>query len=131
MSSMAESTQNNMDFQPTSLSNSPSEQSLEDSEVGSATGDFPCKDCDKRYKLPYQLRKHERIHSKPCKCSLCSYSTAQRKDLDRHYWTTHENYAREHNIPDDKIGCPYCRERGRSDNIRRHIRRKHPDRSSG
>jgi hypothetical protein len=53
---IAESTQDNVEPQPNFLPNSPSDQSLEDSEVGSASGLFQCKYCSKRYTAQYKLR---------------------------------------------------------------------------
>ncbi|KAK4173447.1 hypothetical protein QBC36DRAFT_149311, partial [Triangularia setosa] len=64
-------------------------------------------------------------HEIPFKCPVegCTINMAEGKDLDRHIWTHHPDYAQEKNINDrDRTACywPWCRWRGRSDNLKRH-----------
>lgn len=51
----AESTLNNVESQPNFLPQSPSNQNLGDSEVGSASGPFQCTYCSKTYTAKYML----------------------------------------------------------------------------
>jgi len=127
---IAESTRNYVESQPNCLPRSHSDQSLEDPEVGSASELFQCKYCNKKYKAQYELRKHENVHKKPYQCHLCHTATAERKDLHRHFWAHHEDYARANGIREDIRVCPDCGLRTRSDNMSRHRRRKHWDGSS-
>ncbi|CZR61728.1 uncharacterized protein PAC_11625 [Phialocephala subalpina] len=144
----AEPTLNNVESQPNFLPQSPSEQILGDSEVGSASELFQCTYCSKMYTAQYKLtlafcqsliekvsayqiaRKHEHVHTKPRQCHLCPFATAERKDLHRHFWAHHEEYAQANSTPDDRRVCPDCGQRSRSDNLSRHKRRKHGHRSS-
>lgn len=125
-----EPTLSNVESQPNFLPQSPSEQSLGVSEVGPASETFQCAYCDKMYTAQYQLTKHEHIHTKPRQCHFCLFATAERRDLNRHFWAHHEEYARAHSIPRDRRVCPDCGQRSRGDNLSRHKRRKHGDRSS-
>jgi len=78
----------------------------------------------------YQIvRKHEHIHTRPLRCQLCGVAKAERKDLNRHLWVHHKDFARKNNIPSDMIACPDCGEQTRSDNLKRHRTRKHGDHS--
>jgi hypothetical protein len=147
--SITEYTPNNVEFQPNFLPQSPSEQIVEGSEAGSASALFECTYCSKTYTMQYMLslvfscqslmetvsayqivRKHENVHTKPRQCHLCHIATAERRDLNRHFWSHHEAYARANRIPEDKSVCPECGKRSRTDNMSRHRRRKHGDQSS-
>jgi len=121
---------NNVAFQPDFLPQSPPEQSSGDSEVRPASGQFECKYCGKRCTAQSSLTKHERTHTRPQRCELCGDAKAERKDLYRHFWAHHKDYAQEENIPNDIIACPHCGEETRSDNLKRHMFRKHEDQSS-
>lgn len=125
-----ESTLNNVESQQNPPPQSPSEQSLGLSEIGSASGQFQCTYCNKTYTAQYMLTKHKRTHTKPLQCNLCSFATAEKKDLHRHFWSKHKEYALANNTPRDRGVCPDCGHRSRSDNLSRHKRRKHGDRSS-
>jgi hypothetical protein len=51
----------------------------------------------------------------------CDHRTADQRDMDRHYWASHRNYAREHGIPNPEGVCPDCGTKfTRSDNMTRH-----------
>lgn len=128
--SITEYTPNNVEFQPNFLPQSPSEQIVEGSEAGSASALFECTYCSKTYTMQYMLSKHENVHTKPRQCHLCHIATAERRDLNRHFWSHHEAYARANRIPEDKSVCPECGKRSRTDNMSRHRRRKHGDQSS-
>ncbi|KAK4679997.1 hypothetical protein QC764_0040510 [Podospora pseudoanserina] len=62
---------------------------------------YKCHTCGKGFGRENHLAKHTRIHEKTCKCPVegCAASTAEIKDLYRHIWTHHLDYARENNIP--------------------------------
>jgi hypothetical protein len=145
----AESTPNNMEYQ-SNFSQDPPERSSGHYEDESANGQFQCRDCNKIYPAQYLLtsvflanrlqiralltiyRKHEHIHTRPLQCHLCEspFRAAERKDLNRHFWVWHKEYARENGIPSDNVECPDCGEETRSDNLKRHKTRKHGGRSS-
>ncbi|KAH7407650.1 hypothetical protein BKA64DRAFT_426768 [Cadophora sp. MPI-SDFR-AT-0126] len=89
---------------------------------------FRCNECLKEFLQRSQLNKHLRIHTRPLQCELCPQDIirfAERKDLDRHYWSTHRTYAQDNNIPRDSKACPDCDYVGRSDNVRRHQQNQH------
>lgn len=78
--------------------------------------------CESQRKLTkHILRKHEKPHG--CKASdHCDHRTAEPRDMNRHYWSTHKEYARRHNIPgDEEYPCSKCGEIfTRADNLKRH-----------
>jgi hypothetical protein len=150
MQSTTESTQNTIEYQSNFSQDAP-ERSSGHYEDESTKGQFPCRDCDKSFSAQYLLtsvflanrlqtralltiyRKHEHVHTKPLECHLCvdrPFGAAERKDLNRHFWVWHREYARENGIPSDHVECPECGEETRSDNLKRHMTRKHRGRSS-
>jgi hypothetical protein len=68
---------------------------------------------------------------KPIACEAdesCEKRTAQQKDMDRHYWTTHRPWAEANNIPSTETTCPVCSEvLRRSDYLSKHMDRYHSD----
>ncbi|KAI9172178.1 Zinc finger protein [Paramyrothecium foliicola] len=92
---------------------------------------YHCTLCDKSYEKNSELTRHMRRHDKPIPCihnDTCGYRTAQQKDMNRHYWTTHREWARENNVPNTRVECDYCGETlERDDNLKKHMERKHPD----
>ncbi|KAL1863136.1 hypothetical protein Daus18300_008129 [Diaporthe australafricana] len=83
--------------------------------------------CNRVFKRPADLIKHEKTHSRPWKCPIESckyhgYGWPTEKEMDRHYSDTH-------NIPPPRRHeclfppCPYtCK---RKDNLRSHMQRAH------
>jgi len=67
-------------------------------------------------------------HTKRRKCPIkdCRYrGAAEYKDIYRHLWAHHENYAREHGVKRDLDRCEVCDYYGRRDNVKRHKRLQH------
>ncbi|KAK4226276.1 hypothetical protein QBC38DRAFT_456373 [Podospora fimiseda] len=81
------------------------------------------------------LKKHQNNHTRPRACVICPESTdprkpsrfAETKELNRHYWTTHIFYAKENNIPGERVPCWFqgCDYKSRSDLVLRHYKKKH------
>ncbi len=44
----------------------------------------------------HQLKKHTNKHTRPFACAVCGKGHAAQKDLDRHLWARHAQYAAEH-----------------------------------
>ncbi|KAH8880234.1 hypothetical protein GQ53DRAFT_755219 [Thozetella sp. PMI_491] len=65
-------------------------------------------------------------------CPVCSDTKGSARDLDRHLWTHHRDYAVENQIPSEERPCPYphCPYVGRKDNLSRHIKTRHRDHRS-
>ena len=140
----ADSTLNEDNLQLNDPPQSPPRQISEISDLRSVNGRFQCRECNKWYNAQSKLRlglllnscatplslkiirKHEHTHTKPQKCHLCSTATAERKDLNRHYWVHHKQYARGETLRPVTVACHDCGEETRSDNLTRHRRRKHP-----
>jgi len=88
-----------------------------------ASKPFKCTCCSRAFSKEGDLTKHWRNHSRPLPCLVCDAEyggAAQNRDLNRHYWTHHAIWAKEHNIPEEKSQCPNCDYRGRNDNVKRH-----------
>ncbi|KAK0668906.1 hypothetical protein QBC41DRAFT_275778 [Cercophora samala] len=87
---------------------------------------YKCRTCGKWFGRECDLKKHTKDHEEPCKCPVegCSTIMAESKDLDRHLWSRHPDYARGNNMPDNKnsmeCGWPGCSYRGRLANLKRH-----------
>ncbi|KAK3940424.1 hypothetical protein QBC46DRAFT_125589 [Diplogelasinospora grovesii] len=82
--------------------------------------------CSREFALPSMLNKHLKDHDKPEKCEFCPYSAAFPRAVDRHVAAKHKDEAKEKGL--DLGGrCPMCDKTfSRRDNIRKHVRRKHP-----
>lgn len=78
-----------------------------------------------RTNLLFHNRKHQNNHFKKYHCGICPLEQwaggAEKKDLDRHMWTTHPNKARAGGVKRDEKSCPYCDYKGRADNVKRHM----------
>ncbi|KAK3997839.1 hypothetical protein QBC44DRAFT_46142 [Cladorrhinum sp. PSN332] len=134
---------NNVVYDPASgqqysYSNELNNNNGESSTTGAAGNQLWCDEENCRnpgpFSRPCDLRKHQNNHTRPRACDICPESDdprrpsrfAERKDLHRHYWTNHPDYARGNNIPNDRMECPFCTYKSRSDNVLRHIEKKHP-----
>lgn len=74
------------------------------------------------------VRKHyNRKHNRRLNCVFqnnCDYLGADKKDLHRHYWVSHKEYARANKIPDPSGTCKACGNYfSRKDRIPRHLSR--------
>ncbi|KAK3400462.1 hypothetical protein B0T20DRAFT_432401 [Sordaria brevicollis] len=96
--------------------------------VTTATGEFQCtySKCKTR---PVFKRKCDLTcnnHKRPHQCLFageCRYEGgAERKDLNRHFWSHHPVYAENNKIPKEETSCDYpgCKYKGRKDNVQRH-----------
>ncbi|VBB80965.1 Putative protein of unknown function [Podospora comata] len=83
-----------------------------------------CSVCGKFYKRKCDLDKHMNNHTKRRQCPFldCKGGGAETKDLNRHLWTHHPEYASAENIPKDEEWCGFqgCGYHGRRDNLKRH-----------
>lgn len=50
---------------------------------------YNCTDCPKKFYIAKDLRRHERTHSKPFKCKLCSFQYSRAYSLYRHIFKQH------------------------------------------
>ncbi len=66
------------------------------------------------------ISKHLNKHNKPNKCELCTYEAAANKELNRHYWVYHKEYAKKKTIPSYQAQCESCGSNFRIDNLKRH-----------
>lgn len=89
----------------------------------------PYPSCDKSFARKSDLKKHTDTHEKafPCeyestdkKAPPCQYRSGSQKGLNRHYWSTHKEYAKRNNIPKEEDECESCEYTGRKDNVKRH-----------
>ncbi|KAK4464423.1 hypothetical protein QBC42DRAFT_45780 [Cladorrhinum samala] len=86
---------------------------------------YKCPHCRrKRYRLQCELDKHLHNHTRRRRCPIrgCQAGSGETRDLNRHLWTNHREYARENNVPKEEIPCdfPGCDYKGRKDNVKRH-----------
>jgi hypothetical protein len=84
--------------------------------------------CDQLWKLGANYNKHyNRCHNRRFGCEVyesCQYYAGERKDLHRHIWVYHEEYAKGNNIPDPRGECQACgKSFSRKDRISRHLSR--------
>ncbi|KAK0617561.1 hypothetical protein B0T14DRAFT_272904 [Immersiella caudata] len=90
---------------------------------------FSCShdNCDKAFPKACDLKKHERNHTKPIKCDLCSRFFVETKARNGHLWARHPEYAVKMAIPSYRVSCPVkpCPYVGRGDNVQRHMRAAH------
>lgn len=67
---------------------------------------------------------YNRVHNLRYKCESCAFARADKKELHRHYWVSHRDWAEANNIPDISGKCKGCgRTFGRKDRIRLHLKR--------
>lgn len=73
------------------------------------------------------ISKHRKIHDPQLKCDAaldCSYRSAAKKELHKHYRTTHKKWADENNIRDTSCYCEACGQSfKRSDYRKNHLKR--------
>ncbi|KAL7768275.1 hypothetical protein ACKLNR_002576 [Fusarium oxysporum f. sp. zingiberi] len=84
--------------------------------------------CGRSWKQGANYRKHyNRKHNRRLNCVFqnnCDYLGADKKELHRHYWVSHKEYARANKIPDPSGTCKACGEYfSRKDRIPRHLSR--------
>ncbi|KAK4442345.1 hypothetical protein QBC34DRAFT_418849 [Podospora aff. communis PSN243] len=77
-----------------------------------------------------EFDRHLREHFRPISCPVldslhCVQGFSQKKQLHRHLWVRHRDYAALHKTPTVEKICPYCGIKERSDNLKRHIRNLH------
>ena len=62
-------------------------------------------------------------------CPVCFERKGAARDVRRHLWVRHPEYASQNQVRSEKVSCPYpgCRHTGRKDNVNRHMRTKHGD----
>lgn len=72
-------------------------------------------------------------HTRPHHCKKCPTRTAERRDLDRHYWAWHPKFAARLGLPrPEQPGCSLCAKTfTRKDNLTRHVRNCHADGKRG
>jgi hypothetical protein len=87
--------------------------------------------CGKGYARQCDLTKHQKNHSRPTPCDYCSRGFAERSDLERHMTKHHPNESAEKGLKKKEKPCPSpdCPDRykGRPDNLKRHVKTKHPE----
>ncbi|UZP36356.1 hypothetical protein NXS19_004172 [Fusarium pseudograminearum] len=81
--------------------------------------------CGKSWKEGTHYNKHyNRVHNLRYKCESCAFAGADKKELHRHYWVSHRDWAEANNIPDISGNCKGCgRTFRRKDRIRLHLKR--------
>ncbi|KAK4464422.1 hypothetical protein QBC42DRAFT_45754 [Cladorrhinum samala] len=92
-----------------------------------SNGPFVCNICGKGYAHRYELNKHKKYHNKTCLAGApgCPGVGGELKDLYRHLWVRHPDFARENNIPQERGRCEVCGYSSiRLDNLVRHKRMK-------
>ena len=62
-------------------------------------------------------------------CPVCFERKGAARDVRRHLWVRHPEYASQNQVRSEKVSCPYpgCRHTGRKDNVNRHMRTRHGD----
>jgi hypothetical protein len=96
-------------------------------DITSSTPTWYCPVCARAFLKRHLLVVHQLRHVKPFHCPLegCGSAHGAKKDLNRHLWCHHTNYATTHNVPDKPEACPKCGKIFRKDNMARHMRSKH------
>ncbi|KAK5662676.1 hypothetical protein OQA88_8592 [Cercophora sp. LCS_1] len=83
-------------------------------------------DCFEVFEKAVDRKKHERKHKQNFCCPLCNKGHLDKRALDRHLWTRHEEYAIRTGAKSEKTKCRVCDYSSRADNVRRHERSQHP-----
>lgn len=88
---------------------------------------FLCSDptCFEFFTRPADLKRHERKHRQNFRCELCGKAHTDRRALNRHLESKHEEYAIQQGIKSEKVRCRMCDYVSRADNVRRHERSQH------
>ncbi|XEV00890.1 hypothetical protein FSHL1_006177 [Fusarium sambucinum] len=81
--------------------------------------------CEKPWKQGANFNKHwNRVHNLRYNCEHCVFAGADKKELHRHYWSSHKDWAKANNIPEQSGKCQGCgKSFTRKDRIRRHLER--------
>ncbi|KAK0666627.1 hypothetical protein QBC41DRAFT_148058 [Cercophora samala] len=93
-----------------------------DAPASSSSPGYRC-ECGKTFRRKCDRDKHNKNHNKQrCPFAGCNGSGAENKDLNRHLWAKHPDYARQEGIPrvEQPCGWPGCNYYGRTDNLKRH-----------
>ncbi|KAM5380898.1 hypothetical protein ACJZ2D_003207 [Fusarium nematophilum] len=90
-------------------------------------GGFRC-DCGKSWEKRRDFRKHNwSVHNRRFECEAneyCVYMGADKREMERHYWSNHREYARENNVKDVSGSCEACgKTYGRKDRVGRHLKK--------
>ncbi|KLP15232.1 uncharacterized protein LW94_2189 [Fusarium fujikuroi] len=101
-------------------------ESRSEDEHAMGTKEVVC--CGRSWKQGANFRKHyNRKHNRRLNCVFqndCDYLGADKKELHRHYWVSHKEYARANKIPDPSGTCEACGKYfSRKDRIPRHLSR--------
>ncbi|KAK1753942.1 zinc finger protein zas1 [Echria macrotheca] len=81
--------------------------------------------CFETFSTTASLKRHERKHRRHFCCPLCKKSHLDKRALDRHLWSRHEEYAARVGAKSEKTACRVCGYESRADNVRRHERSRH------
>ncbi|KAK0644135.1 hypothetical protein B0T16DRAFT_193315 [Cercophora newfieldiana] len=94
---------------------------------------FLCSDpnCFEFFTRSADLKRHERKHRQNFRCELCGKAHTDRRALNRHLESKHEEYAIQQGIKSEKIRCRMCDYVSRADNVRRHEKSQHALNASG
>lgn len=117
---------------PSSPGNSPFTPSapstpLKTSTPSSPVRNFACPSCPKTFSKQHQLDTHAKRHSRPftCPVSSCGKPHGAKRDLGRHLWSKHPEYAAAHGVFNEHRQCQVCGKVQRSDNLVRHMASQH------
>lgn len=89
---------------------------------------YYCLKCVSPHDSSRQLSRHFRRCQKPFRCQVasCQRLLCDKRGLERHYASSHLEYARDHGFPTEKAKRPICSHSSlRADNVVRHAMRIH------
>ncbi len=88
-------------------------------DVSSGDAPFQCNQCDAKFKINSDLKRHSRVHSgeKPYKCELCEYRCAMKANLKSHVQLKHS--------ASDSFRCSKCNFQCSTKAALRHHSRQH------
>ncbi|KXJ85598.1 hypothetical protein Micbo1qcDRAFT_48270 [Microdochium bolleyi] len=71
---------------------------------------FQCSTCREGFRTKTMLTRHIRIHTKPMKCPKpgCPVGADWTKNIQRHVWVAHVNWAKKTGFPPLRIKCDKC-----------------------